>query len=184
MLAKIAVFAARFSMDKPFSYCFGQEMKLRPGMRVIVPFGAGNRQTEGIVLSVEPGEDPALKWVSRCLDEEPVLDEAMLHLAAFIRERYFCTFYEAIRAMLPGGLWFRTVEHFTLAPDAPWRGKMPKTAHRPGNLPIPDRSGRNGRGRGHPGGLSRGGGAHRRPSISPAEKMAHNGIGLPAQNRR
>ena len=123
MLAKIAVFAARFSMDKPFSYCFGQEMKLRPGMRVIVPFGAGNRQTEGVVLSVEPGEDPALKWVSRCLDEEPVLDESMLHLAAFIRERYFCTFYEAIRAMLPGGLWFRTVEHFTLAPDAPWREK-------------------------------------------------------------
>ncbi len=121
MIAKIAVSAARFSMDKPFSYRFEQNLALQPGMRVMVPFGSGNRRTEGIVLAVEEGDESSLKQVLQCLDDSPILDQTMLHLAAFLRERYFCTFYEAIRTMLPAGLWFRTVEHFSLVPDAPWR---------------------------------------------------------------
>ena len=56
MIAKIAVSAARFSIDKPYSYRFGEELTLSPGIRVMVPFGAGNRRTEGVVLSVETGE--------------------------------------------------------------------------------------------------------------------------------
>ena len=123
MIAKIAVSAARFSMDKPFSYRFEQDLALMPGMRVMVPFGSGNRRTEGIVLAVEQGDETKLKQVLQRLDDRPVLDDTMLHLAAFLRERYFCTFYEAIRAMLPAGLWFRTVEHFSLVTDAPWKEK-------------------------------------------------------------
>ena len=123
MIAKIAVSAARFSMDKPFSYRFEQDLALVPGMRVMVPFGSGNRRTEGIVLATEEGNEEKLKQVLQRLDDSPVLDDTMLHLAAFLRERYFCTFYEAIRAMLPAGLWFRTVEHFSLVADAPWREK-------------------------------------------------------------
>ena len=121
MIAKIAVSAARFSIDKPYSYRFGEELSLAPGMRVMVSFGAGNRRTEGVVLAVEEGDESKLKTVAQALDPEPVLSEQMLRLAAFVRERYFCTFYEAIRAMLPAGLWFREVERFSLVPDAPWR---------------------------------------------------------------
>ncbi len=121
MIAKIAVSAARFSIDKPYSYRFGEELPLAPGMRVMVSFGAGNRRTEGVVLAVEEGDESKLKTVAQALDPEPVLSEQMLRLAAFVRERYFCTFYEAIRAMLPAGLWFREVERFSLVPDAPWR---------------------------------------------------------------
>ncbi len=123
MIAQIAVSAARFSMDKPFSYRFEQDLALQPGMRVMVPFGSGNRRTEGIVLAVGEGDESALKQVLQRLDDSPILDDTMLHLAAFLRERYFCTFYEAIRAMLPVGLWFRTVEHFSLVSDAPWQEK-------------------------------------------------------------
>ena len=121
MIAKIAVSAARFSIDKPYSYRFGEELALAPGMRVMVPFGAGNRRTEGIVLAVEEGDESKLKTVAQALDPEPVLNGQMLRLAAFVRERYFCTFYEAARAMLPAGLWFREVERFALAPDVPWQ---------------------------------------------------------------
>ena len=123
MIAQIAVSAARFSMDKPFSYRFEQDLALKPGIRVMVPFGSGNRRTEGIVLAVGTGDESKLKSVLQVLDEAPVLDNTMLHLAAFLRERYFCTFYEAIRTMLPAGLWFKTVETVTLCPDAPWREK-------------------------------------------------------------
>ena len=51
MIAKIAVSAARFSIDKPYSYRFGDDMRLCPGIRVMVPFGSGNRRTEGVVLN-------------------------------------------------------------------------------------------------------------------------------------
>ena len=106
MIAKIAVSAANFAIDKPYSYYFPQEMHLLPGMRVIVPFGRSNRNTEGVVLAVEEGKADGLKPVFRSLDDAPVLQDTMLRLAAFLRERYFCTFYDAIRVMLPAGLWF------------------------------------------------------------------------------
>ena len=115
MTAKIAVAEAVYSMDKPYSYLVPPELRLEPGMRVNVPFGRGNRNVEGIVLSLEPGEEEGLKSVLCTLDAAPVLSERMLHLAAFVRERYFCTFYDAIRAMLPAGLWLKSRELIRLA---------------------------------------------------------------------
>ena len=121
MIGKIAVAAANFAIDKPYSYYIPQDMQLLPGMRVQVPFGRGNRTTEGVVLSVEPGQPDGLKAIAQCLDEQPVLSSSMLHLAAFLRERYFCTFYEAARAMLPAGLWFDVKETYGLTDDRSWQ---------------------------------------------------------------
>ena len=42
-----------------------------------------------------------LKPILQVMDEEPVLSEGFIRMAAFLRERYFCTFYDAIKAMLP-----------------------------------------------------------------------------------
>ena len=123
MVARIAVAAAVYAIDKPYSYRIPEELPVRPGCRVMAPFGRGNRRTEGIVLSVEEGAPEGLKWIDQLLDEEPVLDEEMLRLAAFVRERYFCTFYDAVRAMLPVGLWFQTKDAYTLAQGEPWAGK-------------------------------------------------------------
>ena len=124
MIGKIAVAAATFAIDKPYSYYVPRDMQLLPGMRVQVPFGRGNRTTEGVVLSVEPGEPDGLKAVTQCLDEQPALSGLMLHLAAFLRERYFCTFYEAARAMLPAGLWFDVKETYCLTDDRSWQEKL------------------------------------------------------------
>ena len=123
MIAKIAVSAATFAIDKPYSYFVPDSMDLTPGMRVMVPFGRGNRPSEGVVLSVEEGEAQGLKPVASCLDEESLLDMKMLRLAAFLRERYFCTFFDAIRVMLPSGLWFHTKQTFRLTSDRTWAEK-------------------------------------------------------------
>ena len=123
MIAKIAVSAATFAIDKPYSYCVPAGMELQPGHRVTVPFGRGNRCCEGVVLSVEAGSTDGLKAVERVLDEEPVLTPYSLRLAAFVRERYFCTFYEAIRAMLPAGLWFQAKNRISLTEDRSWKDK-------------------------------------------------------------
>ena len=123
MIGKIAVSAANFAIDKPYSYWIPQDMALAPGQRVMVPFGRANRRTEGIVLTVEPGSEDKLKPVESCLDDGPILTETQLRLAAFLRERYFCTFFDAIRVMLPAGLWFRTRLTVSLTEERSWKDK-------------------------------------------------------------
>ena len=136
MIGKIAVSAANFAIDKPYSYGIPQGMALSPGMRVTVPFGRGNRRCEGVVLSVEEGFDPELKVVEQRLDEEPVLSGTMLRLAAFLRERYFCTFYDAIRAMLPAGLWFQTKAVYSLTEELSWKEKTIRQPDAPAILQL------------------------------------------------
>ena len=114
MIAQIAVSAAIYAIDKPYSYWIPPQLSVAPGMRVLVPFSQGNRRVEGVVLAVTDGEETGLKSVAAVLDETPVLSEPLLHLAAFLRERYFCTFYDAVKAMLPAGLWFSVQEEWTL----------------------------------------------------------------------
>ena len=62
LTAKIALSAATFAIDRPYSYAVPKELegKLRPGMRVLVPFGTGNRPSEGLVLSLAE-EEPSGK---------------------------------------------------------------------------------------------------------------------------
>ena len=123
MIAKIAVAAANFAIDKPYSYSVPENLTVQPGQRVTLPFGRANKRTEGIVLMVAEGSADKLKAIEGCLDEMPVLTESQLRLAAFLRERYFCTFFDAARVMLPAGLWFRTRMNVTLTEDRSWKGK-------------------------------------------------------------
>ncbi len=123
MIAKIAVSAANFAIDKPYSYRVPEGMTVYPGQRVLLPFGRANKRTEGVVLALEDGEEGKLKPIERCLDETPLLTDRQLRLAAFLRERYFCTFYDAIRCMLPAGLWFQAKQNFSLTEDRSWKEK-------------------------------------------------------------
>ena len=109
MTAKVAVAKAVYAIDKPYDYRVPRELegRLRPGMRVLVPFGGGNRGSDGMVLALgeeQPGG--GLKDVIAALDPEPVLNENALRLALWMRERYFCTVYDAVKAMLPAGLYY------------------------------------------------------------------------------
>ncbi len=108
-VAKIAVSAATYSIDRPYDYLVPEELvpSVSVGTRVSVPFGRGNRSCEGVVLALSDTSDLAsLKAILAVLDKENVLSEAQVKLALFMRERFFCTVYDAVRAMLPAGLWF------------------------------------------------------------------------------
>ncbi len=107
--AKIAVSELTYWLDRPYDYLVPAPFSetIRPGMRVHVPFSRGNRKAEGIVLSVSDKADyESPKAIISLLDEEPVLTRDQLELAFWMRERFFCTVYEAVRAILPAGLWF------------------------------------------------------------------------------
>ena len=129
MIGKIAVSAANFAIDKPYSYAIPEGFSLTPGQRVMVPFGRGNRRCEGVVLSVENADGHGLKAVEQVLDETSLLSPTMLRLAAFLRERYFCTFYEAVRVMLPAGLWFKEKNTYRLTEDKSWQEKKARQEH-------------------------------------------------------
>ncbi len=120
-IARIAVSAATYGIDKPYDYFVPEALSasLQMGMRVLVPFGRGNRVCEGIVLSVAAEERSTsnLKAVQVILDPQSVLDSVAIRLALWMRERYFCTMYDAVRAMLPAGLWFRTRTVYRLNQD-------------------------------------------------------------------
>ena len=118
-IAKIAVSAATYAIDKPYDYLIPPALAdtLRPGMRTAVPFGPGNRVSDGIVLALGERKDTQkLKYVLALLDEEPVLDPDFVQLALWMREHYFCTAYDAMRVMLPTGLWFSLKDVWRIAP--------------------------------------------------------------------
>ena len=119
-IARVAVSAATYAIDKPYDYLIPEKLipKVRPGVRVTVPFGKGNKTSEGFVLAV--GQDSKrgeLKAVSEVLDDESVLGPQQIKLALWLRERYFCTLYNAVKVLLPAGLWYRLREVCTLAVD-------------------------------------------------------------------
>jgi primosomal protein N' (replication factor Y) len=105
LIAQVAVSAAVYAIDKPYSYRIPREMSVRVGMRVTVPFGRSNRRSEAVVLSVSQDDAEGLKSIEQVMDDIPLLSEQEIRMAAFIRERYFCTFYDAIGAILPSGVW-------------------------------------------------------------------------------
>lgn len=108
-IAKVAVSAANYSLDKPYDYLIPDSLtdSVVPGMRVTVPFSRGNRRSEGIVLALtDKSEYEKLKPIESCLDKEPMLTQAQLKLALWMHDRLFCTVYEAVRTILPAGCWF------------------------------------------------------------------------------
>jgi primosomal protein N' (replication factor Y) len=118
VIAKVAVGAAPYSIDKAYDYLVPEAMMAAavPGVRVTVPFGRGNRTSEGVVLAVDTaGKTPGLKPLAEILDPEPVLDGADIALALWIRQRYFCTMFEAVKTILPTGLWYRLQESYRVA---------------------------------------------------------------------
>lgn len=121
-VAAVAVENSAFSFDKPFSYLLGDD-KCSSGCRVLVPFGRGNKCRQGIVMSVsETGGDEKLKKISQVIDEAPVLNDEMLKLVEWLKERTFCTLFEAAKAVLPSGMCHRTTTTYSAVPSVDVNG--------------------------------------------------------------
>lgn len=109
LVARVAVENTAYSFDKPFDY--GVPESLAPdcmaGMRVLVPFGRGNKKRQGIVLEIFNSQTDGLKSLVSLLDDEPVISEEMIQTARFISDHCFCTLYEAVKTMLPAGINYK-----------------------------------------------------------------------------
>ncbi|MCM1226542.1 MAG: primosomal protein N' [Clostridium sp.] len=123
MKALVAVSNASFAFDKPFSYRIPKTLvsEVTPGTRVVVPFGRSNKKRTGIVLETAPmtADDETLKSIVSAPDGEPVLNSEMLELVLWLRDNTFCTYYDAVKCMVPSGMNINIDEKYSLT------GKIP-----------------------------------------------------------
>lgn len=103
--------------DRTYSYLIPEEMKasVAVGSRVIVPFGAGNKQLEGYVTGINDSIDFSIKRVkpiASLLDDEPVMTALLVELAKWMKEKYLCYYIDAIQAIVPSPV--RTKSSYTI----------------------------------------------------------------------
>ena len=117
-VARVAVEKTTCRFDKLFDYAIPQGMPLRPGVRVLVPFGHGRRI--GLVVELaEQAAHAALKPIAAPLEEEPVLTEEGLFLLRWLRENTFCTWFDALSVLIPAGYGLRGLTGWSLVRGAP-----------------------------------------------------------------
>lgn len=115
--AQVAVENAVYHFDRPFTYRIPRQLlgETVPGVRVMVPFGAGNRARVAVVLALSGDEVPGAKDILSVLDKEPVIPRQQLKLVLWMKERYFCTLFEAAKLMIPSGMNLKLKNSYVLA---------------------------------------------------------------------
>lgn len=115
-VVSVAVDNAAKTFDKLYDYV--ADSSAEAGKRVIVPFGGGNRRRQAIIMQVHTQSSAdGLKRIDCVLDSKPVLGGEMLRLVDFMRKRYFCTYYEAVKTVLPAGMNYVVLSSYRLNPD-------------------------------------------------------------------
>lgn len=114
LVAQVAVSGATIHFDKLYSYLVPQGLakRVHTGSMVLVPFGRGSKARMGVVLAAgeEPGPAARLKALYDAAPEEARLSPELLALVHALREGTFCTYYEAVKAIIPYGAQYRAVE--------------------------------------------------------------------------
>lgn len=121
MIAGVAVENTSFHFDKLYDYAVPAEMagRVRRGVRVQVPFGAGNARRLGIVMAVRDGGiDRRLKSVAQVVDTDPALSEELCLLAEYLKRHTFCTIYDAVKCMIPFGMNLKIVAQYAAGEHA------------------------------------------------------------------
>lgn len=114
LIAGIAVDNTTYSFDRLFSYKVPDHLSnVKVGQRVLVPFGRGDRFRQGMILSLSYGKEENLKEISSLLDDKPLFTGEMIDTVNFIHDRYFCTYYDSVKVMLPVGINYNISTFYT-----------------------------------------------------------------------
>ena len=106
MYAEVLVEYGIKSLDKTFTYIIPDSLinKLKVGMKVIVPFGT--KSIGGFVTCIKDTyeDEFELKNIESIVDEYLILNEELLSLGKFIKEKTLCSLITAYQTMLPTSL--------------------------------------------------------------------------------
>lgn len=118
LIAKVVVNHDSKQVDKLFDYNVEEEFAdiVKVGSRVIVPFGASDRHTEGYVMETAK-YSAAKKLKSIIKHEDVVFDEKMSELIFWMREKYMCSYLDIIKSVIPGGISIKPEEWLVLCDE-------------------------------------------------------------------
>lgn len=117
-IAKVAVEGTLYHFDMEFDYIIPKNIDTNNlvGSRVLVPFGLGNKKKHGVVFEVVSGKlDEKIKPIYAVLDKAPLLSVEMISLARWMKRRYYCTLFDAVKTMLPSGINRKLVNYYKLS---------------------------------------------------------------------
>lgn len=105
-IAHIIVDVPTMQTNSPYSYLIPSELEdsISIGMRVIVPFGKGNRKIEGFVVGIESmatQDATKLKKICSVMDFEPVLNDELIALSKWLANRTYAFRISCLLTMLP-----------------------------------------------------------------------------------
>lgn len=128
LVAEVAVQNTAYHFDHLYGYLVPEPFAddLAAGCRVMVPFGKGSVLRQAVVIRLRPAEEAArdsglplekYKSISAVLDKTPLIDRNMIELAEYMRDRTFCTLFDALRIMFPAGVNLTTMVSFAVAEE-------------------------------------------------------------------
>ncbi|HLR33855.1 MAG TPA: primosomal protein N', partial [Tissierellales bacterium] len=107
LVAKVIIDNRVAKLDKPFTYLIKDEMinDIKEGMRVVIPFGRGNRLIKGIVIALEEyqGDLTKLKYIESLLDDKPLISKELIKLSIWMSEYYLSPYIDSFNTVLPPG---------------------------------------------------------------------------------
>lgn len=121
LILDIAISGAVYGYDKLYSYKLPADLSDDEikGKRVLVPFGNGNRKRVALVTDVREGETDKLKPISSVIDEKPLLSDEMLSLLVWLKETTLCTYFDALRCLIPSAMSVNFERKYTLSEKIP-----------------------------------------------------------------
>ncbi|MBQ5317591.1 MAG: primosomal protein N' [Oscillospiraceae bacterium] len=121
-LAAVAVSSTSFEYDRRYQYTIPYEMeeKAAVGVRVLVPFGKGNRKRIGVIIRIDDAIEEDLskfKPIYSIIDNESLLNEEMIDLLMWIRNTTLCTYFDAFKTLIPVGMSVNHTIKYKLSED-------------------------------------------------------------------
>ncbi|CAK7021434.1 primosomal protein N' [Tissierella sp.] len=105
--AQIIVNNRASQVDRPYTYIVDDDLKdiVKEGMRVIIPFGKGNKLIKGIVVQIIDywNDEYSLKKVVDVLDDKPLISKELIDLSTWMKEYYLSSYIDAFQPVLPPG---------------------------------------------------------------------------------
>jgi len=122
MIAEVIIGISHESLDKIFHYIIPETMEneIEIGIRVLVPFGKGNKKVEGFVIGLcntTSIDSNKLKEIYSIVDQVPFFDEHLLELAKWMKEYYGCRMIDCLRTIMPSSMKIKSEYFIRIAPQ-------------------------------------------------------------------
>lgn len=108
LYTEVIINSEALEIDRPFTYKVPEEFnnEIKIGQIVKVPFGKGNKTSEGFILNLKNDDNIKFKTknIAAILVKDPVIDEDDINLIEFLREKTLCKYIDAFRLLIPVGI--------------------------------------------------------------------------------